>query len=124
MPARYPFAGCTALDDKNVVLCGANAYEQKYYFNKAFSKLPQSIQEELHIICVLFTEEIGGILTLSFDEEGNLQFTTEAKESDYMYDDIGSGLMIKEIQKSRRELLEELELFYKVVFLKQKVEFE
>ena len=73
---------------------------------------------------MLFTEEIGGILTLSFDEEGNLQFTTEAKESDYMYDDIGSGLMIKEIQKSRRELLEELELFYKVVFLKQKVEFE
>ena len=83
------------MDDKNVVLCGASAYEQKYYFNKAFSKLPQSIQEELHIICVLFTEEIGGILTLSFDEEGNLQFTTEAKESDYMYDDIGSGLMIK-----------------------------
>ena len=41
-----------------------------------------------------------------------------------MYDDIGSGLMIKEKQKSRRELLEELELFYKVVFLKQKVEFE
>ena len=40
-----------------------------------------------------------------------------------MYGDIGSGLMIKEIQKSRRELLEELELFYKVVFLKQKVEF-
>ena len=73
---------------------------------------------------MLFTEEIGGILTLSFDEEGNLKFTTEAKESDYMYDDIGSGLMIKEIQKSRRELLEELELFYKVVFLKQKVEFE
>ncbi len=128
---RYPFAGCTAMsergmsmDDKNVVLCGASAYEQKYYFNKDFSKLPQSIQEELRIICVLFTEEIGGILTLSFDEEGNLQFTTEAKESDYMYDDIGSGLMIKEIQKSRRELLEELELFYKVVFLKQKVEFE
>ena len=113
-----------SMDDKNVVLCGASAYEQKYYFNKAFCKLPQSIQEELHIICVLFTEEIGGILTLSFDEEGNLQFTTEAKESDYMYDDIGSGLMIKEIQKSRRELLEELELFYKVVFLKQKVEFE
>ncbi len=112
------------MDDKNVVLCGASAYEQKYYFNKDFSKLPQSIQEELRIICVLFTEEIGGILTLSFDEEGNLQFTTEAKESDYMYDDIGSGLMIKEIQKSRRELLEELELFYKVVFLKQKVEFE
>ena len=109
---------------ENMVLCGASAYEQKYYFNKAFDKLPRSIQDELHIICVLFTEEIGGVLTLSFDEEGNLQFTTEAKDSDYMYDEIGSGLMIKEIQKSKRELLEELELFYKVIILKQKVDLE
>lgn len=130
MPERCRSAVCTAMserknimEDKQVVLCGASAYEQKYYFNQAFAQLPRSIQDELRIICVLFTEEIGGVLTLSFDEEGNLQFTTEAKESDYMYDDIGSGLMIKEIQKSRRELLEELELFYKVIFLKQKVEF-
>jgi len=36
-----------------VVLCGANAYEQKYYFNEKFSRIPESIKEELHIICVL-----------------------------------------------------------------------
>ena len=86
--------------------------------------MPRSIQDELHIICVLFTEEIGGVFTISFDAEGNLQFTTEAKDSDYMYDEIGSALMIKEIQKSKQELLEELELFYKVVILKQKVDLE
>ena len=40
--------------DKRVVLCGANAYEQKYYFNEQFKGIPQSIQDELHIICVLF----------------------------------------------------------------------
>ena len=49
------------------VLCGANAYEQKYYFNKEeYGNLPQSIQEELHILCVLFTEEVGGIFTIVF----------------------------------------------------------
>ena len=112
------------MEKENMVLCGASAYEQKYYFNQAFDKLPRSIQDELHIICVLFTEEIGGVFTISFDEEGNLQFTTEAKDSDYMYDEIGSALMIKEIQKSKQELLEELELFYKVVILKQKVDLE
>ena len=32
-----------------VVLCGASAYEQKYYFNEDFASLPQSIQDELHI---------------------------------------------------------------------------
>ena len=47
--------------DKRVVLCGANAYEQKYYFNEQFTGIPQSIQDELHIICVLFTEEVGGV---------------------------------------------------------------
>ena len=40
-----------------VVLCGANSYEQKYYFNEEFQSLPQSVKDELHIMCVLFTEE-------------------------------------------------------------------
>ena len=44
-----------------VVLCGASAYTQKYFFNRAFAGIPESIQEELHIICVEFTEEVGGV---------------------------------------------------------------
>lgn len=112
------------MDDRQTVLCGASAYEQKYYFNEAFGRLPPSIQEELRILCILFTEEIGGVLTLWFDREGNLQFTTEAKEADGLYDDIGSALRIKEIQRSKRELLEELELYYRAVFLSEKVDWE
>ena len=49
---------------ENVVLCGASAYEQKYYFNKDFDSLPDHVKKELQIMCVLFTEEIGGIFTL------------------------------------------------------------
>lgn len=104
-----------------VVLCGASAYEQKYYFNEDFSSLPPSIQDELHIMCVLYTEEIGGILTLEFDEEGNLQFQVEALEADAMFDEIGSALKIKELQKTKRELLESLELYYRVFFLGEEV---
>ena len=73
---------------ENVVLCGASAYEQKYYFNQDFDSLPESIKQELHIMCVLYTEDIGGILTLEFDDNGSLQFKTEALDSDAMYDDI------------------------------------
>ena len=51
-----------------VVLCGASSYEQKYYFNEEFKSLPQSVQDELHIMCVLFTEDVGGVLTLEFDD--------------------------------------------------------
>ena len=35
---------------ENVVLCGASAYEQKYYFNQDFDALPESVKQELHIM--------------------------------------------------------------------------
>lgn len=105
-----------------VVLCGASAYEQKYYFNQDFSALPQQIKDGLQIMCVMYTEEIGGILTLEFDEEGNLQFQVEALEADAMFDDIGSVLRIKELRKTKKELLESLELYYRVFFLGEGLE--
>ena len=85
-----------------IVLCGASAYEQKYYFNEDFKALPQSVQDELHIMCVMYTTEIGGVLTLEFDEEGELQFRVEALEADAMFDEIGSALRIKQIRKENR----------------------
>lgn len=110
-------------DEKgNVVLCGASAYEEKYYFNPLFSRLPESVREELRIVSILFVDEIGGIFMMEFNQEGNLQFLTEAKDSDYCYDEIGAALMIKEIQKSRAELLRSLELFYQVVILGKPLE--
>ena len=33
-----------------IVLCGASAYEQKYYFNQDFSSLPDAVKQELQII--------------------------------------------------------------------------
>lgn len=100
-----------------IVLCGASAYEQKYYFNQDFQSLPQSIQEELKILCVLFTEEIGGMLSLYFDEDGGLQFQVEALEADALFDEIGSGLKIRQIQQTKQDLLTSLELYYKTFFL-------
>ena len=101
----------------NIVLCGASSYEQKYYFNKDFNSLPDHVKQELQIMCVLFTEEIGGILTLEYDEEGNLQFRTEAIEAEARYDEIGAALRIKQLRQEKRELLESLEMYYRVFFL-------
>lgn len=106
---------------ENIVLCGASAYEQKYYFNQDFASLPQSVQDELHAMCVLFTVEIGGIFTLWYDGDGSLQFETEAVDADAMYDEIGAGLRIKQLQQEKRELLESLELYYRVFFLGEEV---
>ena len=55
----------------NITLCGASAYEKKFYFNQDFNALPDHVKKELQIMCVLYTEDVGGILTLEFDENGN-----------------------------------------------------
>lgn len=106
-----------AMYSEKVVLCGANSYEEKYYFNPDFDQLPEAVQEELKIMCVLYVHDVGGILTLVFDEDGELNFEVTAKEGDPMFDDIGSHLKIKQLQREKEELLEALQMFYKVFLL-------
>lgn len=107
------------MEDKRVVLCGANAYDMKYYFNEQFNGIPDSIKDELHIICVLFTEEVGGIFTIVFEEDGTVSMETNAEEDDIYYDEISSGLLVGEIRRKRQELFESLSLYYKVFILKE-----
>ncbi|MBP5151820.1 MAG: DUF6145 family protein [Lachnospiraceae bacterium] len=105
-----------------VTICAANGYNEKYYFNPVFDKIPESVKEELKIICVLFTDEVGGIITLGFDEEGELQIKTDFDENDFNYDEIASGLLVSKIRATRQELFESLSLFYRVVVLGEDIE--
>ena len=114
----------TPVEKEPVVLCGASSYEQKYYFNEQFRALPEEIKKELQIMCVLFTEDVGGILTLEFEPDGTLEFKVQADDGDYLFDEIGSGLKIRRYQREKRELLEALELYYRVVFLGERMEKE
>ncbi len=100
-----------------VVLCASSAYEKKFFLNEDFQALPEQIKQELKIMCVLFTEDVGGVLSLEFDEEGTLVFKVDAEEADYLFDDIGSALKVKEMQRTKAELLESLEIYFKVFFL-------
>lgn len=109
------------MSEEKIVLCGANAYEQKYYFNEKFNKIPDSIKEELRIICVLFTQEVGGVFMMVFESDGTLEFQTEAEEEDITYDEISCGLLINKIRRERQEMLESLSLFYRVVILHEEV---
>ena len=78
-----------------IVLCGANSYE-----------------------------DVGGILTLEFEEDGTLEFKVTAEESDYLFDEIGSVLKIKQYQMEKRELLEALEMYYRVFYLGEEIDEE
>ena len=104
---------------ERVVLCGANSYEEKYYFNEDFQALPEGIKNELKIMCVLFTNEIGGVLTLEYEEDGTLCFQVTSAEDDFFFDEIGSELKIRKLQKEKEELLQSLELFYRIFFLNE-----
>lgn len=102
------------MQEEIIVLCGSNSYEKKYYINEKFAGLPTQIKQELQIMCVLFTEEVGGIFILKFDEEGVLQLETQCDEGDLLYDEIGAELKIRQIQRTKAELLEGLETYYRV----------
>ena len=110
--------------DGRIVLCGSNAYEKKYYFNPLFDSVPESVKEELHIICVLFTEEAGGVFLIVFEPDGSISMETEAAEEDILYDDITAGLLVSEIRRHRQTLFEELQLFYRVFVLKEDIPLE
>lgn len=97
-----------------MVLCGSNAYEKKYYLNDEFAGLPDIVKDELKIMCVLFTEEVGGIIVLEFDDGNNLKFEVRADEGDILFDEIGADLKIKKIRIEKKELLEALEMYYKI----------
>ena len=112
------------MDKDTMILCGANAYEQKYFFNEKFAKLPESIKEELHIICVLFTEEVGGAFMIGFDNDGSAMLITDADEGDLLYDEIGAGLLVKEVRKRKEDLFEGLEMFYKAFILGEQIDIE
>ena len=93
-------------NNENLVLCVSNSYQKKFYLNEHFQKLPDSIKDELKIMCVLYTEDIGGILELFFDDD-----------DDFFYDEIGSVLKIKQFRNEKRELLESIETYYRIMFL-------
>ena len=103
--------------DEEMVLCAASAYERKFYLNPEFNSLPEEVKQELQIMCVLYTADVGGILMVVYDENGNLELKVDHKEDDFNFDEIGSVLKIKELQKTKEELFESLEMFYKVFYL-------
>ena len=92
-----------------VVLCVSNAYQKKFYLNENFNGLPQSIRDELKIICLP-------------PRPVPLELRTSCEEGDFCYDEIGSVLKIKQLRNEKRELLEALEMYYKVLYLGEGLE--
>ena len=61
---------------------------------------------------------------MEFDEKGNLEFRVTSEETDYLFDEIGSVLKIKQYQEEKKEMLEALELYYRTFFLGEDIDIE
>ena len=64
------------------------------------------------------------LLQVVFDEDGSLQLRTQTEEDDILYDEIGSVLKIKQLQREKEELFESLEMYYRVFYLGEAYEGE
>lgn len=107
------------MKENEMVICASSFYEKKYFLAKQFHTLPKAVQEELQIMCVKYTEEIGGIFVLKYDREGKLLFQVSSKEGDFSFDEIGSALKIKQLQQKKQALLESLELYCRFLLAKE-----
>lgn len=104
-------------EDK-IVLSAANCLEQKFFIEPKFSKLPDTIKEELQVICVTLAEKLGCIFMIGFYvADGEIYFETVQYDDDLNFDYIGSELEIKRIVKQHKELINSLTLWYQVVIL-------
>ena len=103
---------------EETTLLGASWYNRKYYFNEAFSELPKDAQDELHILAVEFTEDVGGVFTIYFGEDACPHFSVRSMEGDQRFDEIGAELLIKKYQREKADLMSRLAVFYRIRFLK------
>ncbi|MCI8867354.1 MAG: hypothetical protein HFE61_04305 [Anaerotignum sp.] len=101
------------------ILAAANAEKQKYFLEPEFRELPESIQEEVRVICVLLAQKLNCTFLMGFDEAGELYFETVRREDDFDFDEIGAGLEIGALRREKKELLRALELWYAVYFMEE-----
>jgi hypothetical protein len=104
------------IEDENVI-CIANSYIMKYYINKMFDSLPREVKYELKITLVSLAEEVGGVITLMFDDDGQVSFGINHEEEDYLFDDISAGLISKKILSDKKDLFEQIEVYNKAIKL-------
>lgn len=97
-----------------IILISASSYTQMYHLNPEFKSLPTDIRNELRYICIPLAEKLHCIFTIGFYNDGSIYIEASAEEVDYDFDEIGSQLEIKKLQKEKAELLKALQLWYKL----------
>ncbi len=102
------------MENGKTVLAYSSQYAQKYYFNDSLGVLPEEVKKEVLVLLIWLTEEAGGVAEMGFDETGELYLDSWCEEDDLGYDRVSAGLIISEIERDHKDLIHELELWYRV----------
>ena len=106
----------------STTLCGASSYTKKYYLDPQFDRLPQDVKDELKIMCVTFTEDVGGILTVEFGDDKRPKFVVRVADNDDSVREQDVDGAISKLQEDKESLMEKLGIFYRVFVLGEKAE--
>lgn len=104
--------------EKEVLAC-ASYMEQKYFFEKEFASLPESIQKEVKEICITMAERLGVSFLIGFHRTGEIYFEIVTPTDAFDFDDIGAELEIKALRKEKKELIKALTMWF-LIFKKGK----
>ena len=104
--------------EERTLLAMVSQYTDKYFWNEKLGVLPEEIRKEVLVLLIMITEEAGGITVLGFEEDGEVYLASTCEEGDLGYDEISAGLLIREVEREHRDLLEQLSEWYRKVVKK------
>ncbi len=110
-----PSGTASNLEGNNVVLCAANAYNQKFFLNPEYNNLPDDVKNQLKIISVEYTEEIGGIFLMEFNRDNKLVLKSMHEDGDIMFDEDNSRKKIDSIAEKYEALFTKLETYFAAI---------
>ena len=92
----------------------SNSYIKKYYLDNRLETLPKEIKDTLKKIFVTFTENVGGMAVVSFDnKEYKLVFEIKKNDNDISFDEINANYKLAKLEQENAELFEQIAKFCK-----------
>ena len=98
---------------EKVILGYVSQYQEKYYWNEDAGVLPDAVKKEILMNMIFITEEAGGVCELGINEDGDVYIDSYCEEGDLGYDQVSGRLLVSEMERTKRELLSQLQTWYR-----------
>ncbi len=100
--------------EEKMIISAASAYNEKYFISPKFTNLPKEVLDQIQILVVTLAQKTGGIVQMSYTNQGDLFFEATSEDGDFDYDEINAQLEIKRVEENNKQLLNGLIAYYKL----------